>query len=501
MGSIITSVADAVALILLFGVTIFVHELGHFLTALACGMVVDTFSIGFGPPIWQKRVRGILFKVAWFPFGGYVALPQLDPSGMAAVQGKNEGAGDGDAAESAADGDAEAGRKRELPPVSPWKKILVSVSGATGNVIFAVVLAWVVFLSPEGTSDDNGGRALIGFVDTNSVAYARGVRPGNEIVAVNGESVSSWNEYAVLCLLGTGRTNAVTLSLREGEAVQDVRVPTMEGEMGVNGVDGIGQSLACMIAGVREGGSAAAAGLESGDIVRMFDGKVVASTQHFQELVARRGGETVPIVVERAGELLERQVTPAYSTAAGKPVIGVEISSDFGRMVMPWMQYRRPWDQIRNDAAGIVRILKALLTPREAGQAAKGLGGPVMIIAALWVSIKISWLNAIGFLRFLNVNLAILNLLPIPVLDGGHIIFSLWEGVTRRRVHPKVVNTLVNVFAVLLIGILLLLSFRDIIRAPRLLRAFGLIGGDEAAVEEVEADGGTNRTGQVDATP
>jgi Zn-dependent protease len=105
-----------------------------------------------------------------------------------------------------------------------------------------------------------------------------------------------------------------------------------------------------------------------------------------------------------------------------------------------------------------------------------------MIITWLWVSIKISIFNAVGFLRFLNINLAILNLLPLPVLDGGHIVFCLWEGITRRRVHPRLVNALTNLFAVLLIGAFVLLTFRDFRRAPRMFKGLrGLFGREDAA--------------------
>ena len=454
---LINSTGDIVALVLLFGITIFVHELGHFLTALWCGMVIDTFSIGFGPSIWQKKIRGVKYKIGWIPFGGYVSLPQLDPSGMAAIQGEVDG------------------EQKELPRIKPWKKILVSVSGAVGNVMFAVLLAWVIFLSPEDQPRKNGGDALIGFVDTNSVAYARGIRPGHEIVGVNGEAVSSWNEYSVLCMLVTGQTNAVTLSLRGEDGMKDVTVPTQEGELGERTVNGIIRSLACVVRGVVEGRSAEEAGIREGDVVCMFDGEVVASTQHFIALVEQRPDMQVPIVVDRDGKLLTLAVTPKFDALSGKALIGVHIGSEWDIQVMPWMFHREPSKQIKGDVMGIARILRALVTPKEARQAAKGLGGPVMILATLWVSIKISLLNAVGFLRFLNVNLAIINLLPIPVLDGGHIVFSLWEGVTRRRANPKVVNALVNVFATLLIGVIIILSLRDVMRTPKLLRALGLI--------------------------
>ena len=110
-----------VVILLLFGATIFVHELGHFLVARRCGMRVEVFSIGFGPAIWKTKRNGIVYKIGIIPFGGYVALPQMDPSG---VKPRDDGE-----------------EKRDLPRIAPWKKILVALAGVTGNMIFAVFLA------------------------------------------------------------------------------------------------------------------------------------------------------------------------------------------------------------------------------------------------------------------------------------------------------------------------------------------------------------------------
>lgn len=485
LSSIIHSTADVIALILLFGVSIFVHELGHFLVALWCGLQVDTFSIGFGPAMWKKTVKGITYKIGWFPLGGYVALPQLDPSGMANIQGSE-------------DQDGTSPAPRELPRVAAWKKILVSVAGAVGNIFFAFVLAWVIYLSPDPVTEENGGGTLIGFIEETSAAYEAGMRVGDEIIAVNGETVGTWNEFATLCALVANEENDLKLSLRTGDATREISVPVKETDMGVPMVEGIGKSLLCIVGEVMPGGSAETAGVEPGDVVKTFAGTAIVSTEHFITLVDACGGETVPMAVERQGERVTLTVTPAFDPERGRALIGVSISSGMLSSSMPWMQYRKPLDQVKGDATGIFRILKALVTPSESKQAAKGLGGPIMIIAALWISIKVSFLNAIGFLRFLNVNLAILNLLPIPVLDGGHVIFAMWEGITRRRVNPKFANILINIFMILLLSVFVLLSGRDVIRLPRMWRAFK---GEPAPVEETtDGEGDTTESPAEDPT-
>ena len=474
----ISNARDVLVMVILFGVTIFVHELGHFLLALRCGMVVDTFSIGFGRPLWKRKIRGILFKVGWIPFGGYVALPQLDPSGMATVQGKSDsGKADGDDGHDGSSGDDKKPPARDLPAISPGKRIVVSLAGAAGNILLGIGLAWVIYLSPNEIVGERG--AVIGLVDTNSVAHAQGVRMGDEIVGVNGKPVDTWYDYNVECVLAFDERAEVALTLRSKEQERDVTLPLEKGDGGAH-VAGIAKALACTIGGVVAGGSAEAAGVQQGDIVRVFDGVTVVGWLQFTGLVDGAAGRRVDMVVERGRELLTLAVEPQQDAETGRALIGVQLGI---RPVMPWMMYRRPLDQIRNDAAAIVRILKALVTPREARQAAGALGGPIMILTALWFSIQTSMLNAIGFLRFLNINLAILNLLPFPVLDGGHILFCAWEAVTRRKVHPRFVNVLVNVFAVLLIGVMLWISYRDLRQlVPRFIPG---MGGDGGAQEEV----------------
>ena len=193
---VIQNVYDVIVLVVLFGVTIFVHEFGHFLAALKLGLVVETFSIGFGPAIWKKKIKGITYKVAWVPFGGYVALPQLDPAAMSVLQGEP---------------DENGNVKGGLPPIRPWRKIVVSVAGPFGNVLFGVLLAWIIYLSPE--AQVGASSTSIGQVSTNSVAYAVGLRPGDNVVAVNGESVGTWYRFSEECVLRAGESNRVTLTV------------------------------------------------------------------------------------------------------------------------------------------------------------------------------------------------------------------------------------------------------------------------------------------------
>lgn len=479
LGSIIRGVPDLFVLVIVFGITIFVHELGHFIAAIKCGMIVDVFSIGFGPALWQRRYKGVLYKIGWIPFGGYVALPQLDPGGMEKIQGGH--------AEPGPDGKP----ARIIPEVSPWKKMIVAVSGVTGNIILAILLAWGIYFSPHTVNGNAGGDTVIGFVSEQSPAYEAGLRAGDKVLAVNDQPVASWHDFAVECALGADRTNGLALHILSDGVEREIDVKTGANVMGVQVLEGVERQLLCVIIDVMEGGPAAAAGFEPGDRVISVDSVPITGVQHFIDLVGESGGRSVTVDVERSGENISLTVTPRYDENSDRALIEVHVgSAEEG--VMPWMVHKNPWAQIRADAAGIFRILRALVTPRESRQAAQGLGGPIMIFATLWVSIRSSLLSAIGFLRFLNVNLAILNLLPIPVLDGGHLLFALWEGITRRPVNPKVSSALVNFFAALLIGVLLLLTYRDISRISKFIPL--LRESDKELVEQVEPSEPSART-------
>ena len=349
------------------------------------------------------------------------------------------------------------------------RRIFVALAGATGNILLAVVLAWIYYLSPETVAEKTG--AIIGYVSTNSPAFDRGLRAGNEVIAVNHEPVASWNEFLTECHLKGGRSNDIVLTVRSEGQLENITVPMVKRKgIDIQVVDGIDKAMDCVVVDVKPESGAEKAGILPRDIIKKFSGTRVAGVEHFIELVAARDGQATPIIVERNGKLVQLSVTPRFDPTLERAVIGITPGLEMN--VMQWTEFKEPMAQIKNDAKAIFRILRALTSKREAKQAAKALGGPVLIFATLWISIKTSLLNAIAFMRFLNVNLAILNLLPIPVLDGGHVVFALWEGVSRRKVHPKVVTILVNVFASLLIAVFVLLTYRDAIRMPSIFHAF-----------------------------
>ena len=423
IGSAIYTVA---VVLLLFGLTIFVHELGHFLVARRCGMVVDVFAIGFGPALWSRKIGGVVYKICLLPLGGYVALPQMDPSG-----------GQG--------GDRE---KRVLPHISPIRKIAVALAGVTGNMILAILLAYVVFYG--GKSFAPPANSLIGYVETNSGAYAAGLRIGDELRALNGEAIRNWDDVLLTTALHAGA--AVTADVRRADGIVTNLVLPTETFMGNHYLPGLSPMTYCVVLRVVADSAAAAAGLQAADRITTFDSVTVMSREHLIELVGRRAEQATDIRILRDGQALDLSVTPHMDPVVKRARMGVEFNT---------LDVKPPWEQIESHASMIFRILRALVTPKQAKSAASGIGGPVAILTGFWYSVQASIILALWFTVMLNVNLAVLNLLPIPVLDGGHIMLSLWEMITRKPVSPRIVTAVWNGCAMVLIGLFLLLTYRD----------------------------------------
>ena len=384
------------ACLLLFSLAVFIHEFGHFLAARKLGMKVDAFSIGFGPAIWKKTVNGVEYRISWIPFGGYVALPDLDPEGTKGLEGQS--------------GKEEGGKAAApAPEIEPWKKIAVAFMGPFGNIVLAVFLAFALAAIPGVRFGEM--LAEIGEVPPDGPAASAGMKPGDVVVAVNNNAVRTWTDM--------------------------------------------------------------------------------------QTEVQLAGGKTVPFAVRRGDAEITLSVTPKRDEVSGAWFILALSTTNGCPKAAAWMPSRNPFKQLEWDAMSIARVLKALATPREAKAAAKALGGPVMIAEGLYNQVRRNVWDAFGFLRFLCINLAILNLLPIPVLDGGLILFALYELLSRRKVPRKLVDGLSRVFMYLLLALMLLLVYRDVTRSVRIHRAINDIG-KSAETNTVDKADNAAQTNSVD---
>ena len=447
------SALTIVCVILLFTLAIFIHEFGHYIAARLLGLQVDAFSIGFGPAIWKKTIKGIEYKIGWILFGGYVALPQLDPTGMEKVQGDYEEKGE---------------KPRALPDVAPWKRIVVSFAGPLGNVVLAVFVAFLIAWLPGSNTGVVDTR--VGAVKEETPAWKAGLRAGDRIVRVNGNKAATWNDMMVEWQLA-GDAQTATFEVESGGTRKEMELPFKKDELlGLKILDGVAPDSTLTVGEVMPGSPAEAVGLRPKDVVIAVDDTPVQGPLHMNALVMKRGEHELTLRIRRGKEELKVPVTPRFDEAAQRPLIGIQWAQE----AKAWMMYRAPSQQLKWDSLSIVRVLRALVAPKSKGErkaVAENIGGPVLIIRGLYSSVRDSMIDGLGFLRMICVNLALLNLLPIPVLDGGHIVFALYEIITRRKPHAGLVTVLVNMFAVLLIGLMLVLVYRDVVREVKFGRA------------------------------
>ncbi len=444
-----------VAVVLLFGAAVFVHEFGHFWMARRCGLKVEGFSIGFGPKIFGWTRDGIKYAWRWIPAGGYVSLPQMVTSEM--IEGKTED-------------------KEKLPAASPWAKIVVALAGPVMNVVFGFVIAGLIYFVglpiPVNPS-------VIGQVEPGSPEAKLGIRVGDRIVAVNGKLVRSWQDVQMTTAMALTNVLPVTIERKtaNGERGTATRVETtyhltakVNELAGLKFLD-LEPEEYPVVAEVMSGSAAEKAGLKKGDEVRSFAGVPVVGERQLISLIKKRPGETSAIEVLRGQERLKLSVTPKFDPATRTGLLGVLLTPNATTVYQVQNPGPLPWELVNQVFEQTFGTLSALVHSRQTGVGVKDLSGPPGILAMLAASLRADYRLALKFMVLLNISLAILNLLPVPVLDGGHIVMAILEKVRGRPLSARIQEYATTAFAVLLISLMLYVSYNDVVKRFWLFRS------------------------------
>lgn len=376
-------------------------------------------------------------------------------------------------------------------PVNTWSELQTEVQITNGNPTEFLVrrpraLAETKALTLAGGAESGlsfDATAMVPVVEgfwEDSAAEAAGVCKGDRIVSFNGEPVDS--VFALeMALQEAGAEAKATLGLRRGADLVTAELTPVKAKARVGDFWLLANCLQVFCAtnvflphveSVAAGSPAEKAGFKAGDRIVSFGGAEVRTLDEFESACRRlEAGASAPVVVSRdipAGDREYDEVTvviaPKRNAASGAFFIeAVSVPNETGSVA--WMPDRNPLRQLAWDAGSIFRVLKALVTPKEAKGTSKAVGGPVLIAEGIYKSMRRDFSDGLGFLRFLNTNLAVMNLLPIPVLDGGLILFALIAIVFRRRVPEKIVGWLSMGFMYLLLGLMALLIFSDTLRS------------------------------------
>jgi regulator of sigma E protease len=437
--------------LLLFNLLIFVHELGHFLAARWRGLKVDRFAIWFGKPLWKKKINGVEYALGCIPAGGYVALPQMAP--MDVIEGKASETGE------------------PLPPISPLDKIIVAIAGPLFSFLLAVVFAVVVWGVGRPVNEADKTRT-IGWVDPDGPAWKAGLRPGDEITEIDGFKVTQFSpsshDSITWRIVTSEGTNIAIKYLRAGKEQMAYAVPYRRPnkwyERKALRQVLISPQRDAVIHDVITNSPAAAAGLRRGDQVVAVNGNPVHSilaVLQAEDNMTNAGAKPAAFTIKRGKESFD------ILLMAEKPVSPVKSEPSFG--IGAWedragttLIYPHPADQVKSSVTQIVGTLRALFS-RKSDVSVQQLGGAVMIIR-VYTNLFDSpdgWRLVLWFSVVMNVNLALLNMLPFPVLDGGHITLAVLESIRRRPVSGALLNYFQSACAIALIGFMLFIAFFD----------------------------------------
>jgi regulator of sigma E protease len=430
--------------IVLFNLLIVVHELGHFLAARWRGLFIEGFGVWFGKPIWKKTINGVQYSLGSLPFGGFVKLPQLAP--MDIIEGK---------------ADVE---REKLPPISALDKIIVAVAGPLFSLLLALFFAVIVYAVGHPVSESDL-TTVIGYVEHDSPAEKAGLMAGDKILEVDGKRVTRFSGMNDSVIWNVLRSEEPTIPIKVERAGEVRTFPVAPFKSETRGWrrKSVRQIMILpaqtpLIDQVQPDSPAAAAGLKHGDVVVGFNGTHIYHPLAVADYIDAHPNQPITLQVDRDGAVMDVTVQPRILSGGKVPRVGIQWEAN-GRMSV---SHPNPIEQVYNSVTSTLNTIGAVASPKSDVKL-QHLSGPIGIgrIYYLLFQSESGWQLALWFSVILNVNLAILNMLPIPVLDGGHIVLAIIESIRRKPVNMRLLELIQTGCAVLIIGYMLYVTFYD----------------------------------------
>lgn len=449
MGGVLWNIG---AFIVALGLLVAVHEFGHFWVARRCGVKVERFSIGFGKAIWRRLGKdGTEYVLALIPLGGYVKM--LD------------------------------GRVDELKPgeeaqafnhKSVWARMAIVAAGPMANFVFALFAFWLMFMIGVPSV-----KPVVGEVRPASIVAEAGILPGMEIVGVGGEETGDWESvtYALISHLGDDSVQLKLKAANTSYAVDKTLQlagwkfdPDKESPIGSLGIVPLGGKVLPVVEAVVPSSASEKAGLQIGDRIKGVDGEAITEWAQFVERVQQSPAQPLQVTVERGGSEMILILTPDGKKVKGQLVGFVGLSPQlvplpdeyrtllqYGPLQALWHGVQKTWSLITLTFDMIGKLIGGIVS-------LDNLSGPISIAKGAGSSADYGLVYFLGFLALISVNLGIINLFPLPVLDGGHLVYFLIEAITGKPVSEKIQEVGFRIGAAILMLLMGIALFNDFAR-------------------------------------
>ena len=452
-----------IALLVTLGILVTIHEFGHFWVARRCGVKVLKFSIGFGKAVktWIGK-DGVEYVIAPIPLGGYVKM--LGQEDTTAVD---------------TSGLSESQQQCSFACKPLWQRMAIVAAGPVANFLLAIFVFWLINIS-YGVS---GIAPVVNNIIEDSLAETAGLRAGDEILAVDGEETITWQQVTLQLLARLGETGEITLTVDPADSsrTRTLQVPInawMGAETAPNPVGNLGIiqfEIPADIGGIIPGGAAQAADLRIGDEIISVDGRSIRGWTHWVEVIRASPELTLNVVVQRGGINSALLMTPETATLDDGTVIGsigaYVQETTLAELLPPEMQRQvnynvlsaiqpaviETWDKSLFVLDSVRKMVVGLISP-------KNINGPITIAQVAGETVTYGLDVYLGFLALLSISLGVLNLLPIPVLDGGHLLYYAIEAVIRRPVPERIQAFGLQLGLLMISGIMMLAIYNDVNR-------------------------------------
>jgi regulator of sigma E protease len=437
MGTIIGTI---IAFIIVFGILVFIHEFGHFFMAKVVGIRVEVFSFGYGKRLFGVKKGHTDYRVSVLPMGGYVRfLGETAYESGAALS-----------AEETREPDHFMAKKR-------WERFLVILTGPTMNILLAVFLVSIINIAGVSVPEYQDEKPVIGWVEPGSPAEKAGLKIDDEIILIDGQKVPTWADVELA--IGTRPERLVMLEISRKGARMSVRLMTEKRTRYDMGYAGVYGKILTQIQVVTPESPAEKGGMKPGDIVEAINGEKVYFYQ-FIEVIEKNPEKELEFTVLRDGSRVSLLITPQMKDKVGK--IGVQPTA---KSVIKKYGFFGAIGQSLEENKKLVFLVIDFLKKLVTGRAStRQLGGPLDIANLSYVALRMGFIPLLSWIALISLQLGVLNLFPIPVLDGGQLFVLILEGIRRKDFSAKARQIWMQIGFVIFIALIGFVILNDIIK-------------------------------------